>query len=214
MFKCKSTYFEVNEGARQGGVLSDFLYLIFINELINELANCNEVTGVNSIKCCAPSLADDITCISTTPRGLQRMLDICTYYANKWRFQFSGMKFCVIQFSKSSFKPDFDWTINQESIPVADSHTHLGIELGGKLSAFSRTTNACRNGRNIYFTITNIRDDNTSPLGLVKLYKSVVIPSVLYRCEVWNNLKNKDLLLLNKLQHFVAKHAHKFSTLK
>ena len=103
MFKCKSTYFEVNEGARQGGVLSDFLYLIFINELINELANCNEVTGVNSIKCCAPSLADDITCISTTPRGLQRMLDICTYYANKWRFQFSGMKFCVIQFSKKRY---------------------------------------------------------------------------------------------------------------
>jgi hypothetical protein len=141
------------------------------------------------------------------------MLDICTYYANKWRFQFSGMKFCVIQFSKSSFKPDFDWTINQESIPVADSHTHFGIELGGKLSALSRTINVCRKGRNIYFAITNIGDDNTSPLVLVKLYKSVVIPSVLYRCEVWNNLKNKDLLLLNKLQHFVAKHAHKFSTL-
>ena len=27
------------------------------------------------------------------------------------------------------FKPDFDWPINQESILVADSHTHLGIEL-------------------------------------------------------------------------------------
>jgi hypothetical protein len=62
--KCKSKYFEVNEGVRQGGVLSGFLYLIFINELINELGNCNEVTWVNSIKCCAPSLADYITCIS------------------------------------------------------------------------------------------------------------------------------------------------------
>jgi hypothetical protein len=45
------------------------------------------------------------------------------------------------------------------------------------------------------------------------LVTSIVIPSVLYGCEVWNDLKNKDLLLLNKLQHFVAKHAHKFSTL-
>jgi hypothetical protein len=41
----------------------------------------NEVTGVNSITCCAPSLADDITCISTTPRGLPRMFDIYTEYA-------------------------------------------------------------------------------------------------------------------------------------
>ena len=108
------------------------------------------------------------------------------------------------------FKPDFDWPINQESILVADSHTHLGIELNGKQSALSRTTNVCRKGRNIYFTITNIRDDNTSPLVLVKLYKYVVIPSV---AKSGTDLTNNDLLLLNTLQHFVAKHAHKSSTL-
>lgn len=106
------------------------------------------------------------------------------------------------------FKPDFDWTINQELIPVADSHTHLGMELNGKLSALSRTPNVCRKSENIYFTITNIKDDNTSPLVLVKLYKSVVILSVLYGYEVWNDVKNKDPLLLNRLQHYVAKHAH------
>ena len=143
------------------------------------------------------------------------MLDICTDYANKWRFQFNGMKSCVIQLSKSSFnKPHFDQTIHQESIPDADSHTHLGIELNGKLSALSRTTNACRKGRNTYLAISNIRDDNASPLiVLIKMYKSVVIPSVVYGCEVWNDLKNKDLFLLNRPQHFVAEHAQKFSTL-
>ena len=55
-------------------------------------------------------------------------------------------------------------------------------------------------------------DDNTSPLVLVKLYKS----SNTYRfigSEVWNDLKDKDLLLLNRLQRFVAKHAQKFNTL-
>jgi hypothetical protein len=45
------------------------------------------------------------------------------------------------------------------------------------------------------------------------MYKSVVIPSVVYGCEVWNDLKNKDLFLLNRPQHFVAEHAQKFSTL-
>ncbi|VDI24480.1 Hypothetical predicted protein [Mytilus galloprovincialis] len=115
--KCKSNNFVVKEGVRQGGVLSGFLYLVFINELINELERCNRVTGVNSIKCCAPSLADDITCIATTPQRLQHMLDICTNYSNKWRFQFNGKKSCVIQFSKSSIKTDYNWKINQESVP-------------------------------------------------------------------------------------------------
>jgi hypothetical protein len=85
----------------------------------------------------------------------------------------------MIQISKFSFKPYFDWTINQESIPVTDSHTHLGIELNRKLSALSRTRNVCRKGTHTYFAISNIRDENTSPLVLVKLYKSVVIPIVL-----------------------------------
>ena len=77
------------------------------------VVNSNEVTGVNGITCCAPSLADDITCIRTTPRGLPRMFDIYTEYANKWMFQFNELKSCVVQVSIFSVKPDFDWTINQ-----------------------------------------------------------------------------------------------------
>jgi len=94
--------------------------------------NCNEVTRVNSINCCAPLLADDITCISTKPRGLKRMIDNYTDCANKWMFQFNEMQSCVIHFSKFSVKPDFDWTINQELSLDADSHIYLGIELDGK----------------------------------------------------------------------------------
>ena len=33
-----------------------------------------------------------------------------------------------------------------------------------------------------------------------------MIPSCLYECEVWNNLKNQDSSLLNRLQHFIVKH--------
>lgn len=58
----------------------------------------------------------------------------------------------------------------------------------------------CRKCRDTYVAITNIRDDNASLLFFVKLYKYVVIPSVLYGCEVWNYLKNKNILLLNRLQ--------------
>jgi len=35
VIKCKSNYFDANEGTRQHGVLSGFLYLVFINEFIN-----------------------------------------------------------------------------------------------------------------------------------------------------------------------------------
>ena len=39
------------------------------------------------------------------------------------------------------------------------------------------------------------------------LYKTVVLPSVLFGCELWNNLSYSDLHRLNTFQHFVCKNA-------
>jgi CRISPR/Cas system CMR-associated protein Cmr1 (group 7 of RAMP superfamily) len=49
-------------------------------------------TGIGNLTCNAPALADDIACIATSPRALQRMLDVCSDYSNKRRFQFNGNK--------------------------------------------------------------------------------------------------------------------------
>ena len=47
----------------------------------------------------------------------------------------------------------------------------------------------------------------------MKLYKTVVIPSCLYECEAWNNMKNLDINLLKRFQHFIVKHIHKLPKL-
>lgn len=39
----------------------------------------------------------------------------------------------------------------------------------------------------------------------MNLYKKVVLPSTLYGCEIWNELKSQDYQLLNKFQHFIVK---------
>ena len=38
------------------------------------------------------------------------------------------------------------------------------------------------------------------------LYKRVVLPTVLYGCELWNGLSTQDLNRLQILQHFICKH--------
>jgi hypothetical protein len=50
--------------------------------------------------------------------------------------KFNEMQSCVIQFSKFSVKPDFDWIINHELHLVADSHSYLGIEPSGNKVRF------------------------------------------------------------------------------
>lgn len=49
------------------------------------------------------------------------------------------------------------------------------------------------------------------PKTLVSIYKKVILPSVLFGCELWNNLKSKDWNILNRFQHFIAKDIQNFS---
>jgi hypothetical protein len=182
--------------------------------LLFELKKCNVRTGIGNLTCNAPTtLADDIACIATSPRALQRMLDVCSDYSNKWRFQFNGNKSCVVQFALNAPKPDFKWSINDEPIPVSDTYIHVGVELNGNFKSLNRTRNVCRKARNTYFAMSNIRTEYTNPLALIKFYKTVLIPFCLYGCEVWNNLKNQDSSLLNRLQHFIVKHIQKLPKL-
>ena len=78
-------------------------------------------------------------------------------------------------------------------------------EMNSRFKATERTTNACRKGRNAFFVINSIMSNSTKPCVLVKLYKSVVLPTVLYGCEMWDNLKSVDLTNLNRFQHFIVK---------
>ena len=52
----------------------------------------------------------------------------------------------------------------------------------------------------------------TNPEVLIDLYKSVVLPSTLYGCEVWNNLKTNEIASLNRLKHCIIKRVLKVKT--
>ena len=50
-----------------------------------------------------------------------------------------------------------------------------------------------------------VRPCGLNPKTSVDLYRKVVVSTVLYGCEVWNNLKQRDVDELNKFQRIVAK---------
>jgi hypothetical protein len=59
--------------------------------------------GVFNVKSTNPTLADDITCLSSSALGLQKLLDNAYTYSCLWRFSFNAQKSSVVVFGKTKY---------------------------------------------------------------------------------------------------------------
>ena len=53
--------------------------------------------------------ADDVTLISATVPGLQRMIDVCTQYAEEWRMLFNPAKCKCMTMGRNEFGVELSW---------------------------------------------------------------------------------------------------------
>ena len=66
--------------------------------MLSDLENLNMIAQVYIIlvsSCLA--LTDDVSCDSSSPLGLQKMLSVCTTYSRTWRFIFNAKKSTIFQ---------------------------------------------------------------------------------------------------------------------
>ena len=205
----QSRWFPVLQGVRQGGVTSTLLYLVFINDLVNELENTNLGFGVLDVTSNCPTLADDVMCIALAPRNLQSMLNVAYRYSKRWRFDFNADKSCILCFRArgNRLPQQLTWSLGETTVPCKESYNHLGIVINTKCNASDKIILACDKGRKSFFAISNMLKSLANPLTLSHLYTTVVRSSVLYGCELWNNMSQQDSRRLGTLQHFVCKNS-------
>ena len=74
----------VKRSVRQGGVLSTFLYLVYVNDLLHDIERSGCGSKVMSVCCGNPAFADDVSLLALTPVHLQKMVDIVYDYCQHW----------------------------------------------------------------------------------------------------------------------------------
>ena len=148
-------------------MLSTFLYLVYIDDLIHDLQAGSPNTGILNIPSSCPSLADDLSLIGLSPLALQSLLDIAYNYSRKWRFIFNASKSCVIRFSTKRASPhEMSWYLGRAKISCEHSYNHLGIVVNHKCKLSDRIHVACSKGRKTYFALSDLGTKFLNPKTL------------------------------------------------
>ena len=205
----QSNWFHVEQGVRQGGVLSTFLYLVYNDDLLTELEKSNKGCKIGSIDCCCPTYVDDGVLVANSLRNLQILVNIAYAHSCKYHYEFHADKSCVVIFGKNTrtIQQTISVYLGRKLIPQSSATVHLGIKQESNRSLSSRVRDACAKGTSSLFSMADIgvRPCGLNPKTSIDLYRKVVMPTVLYGCEVWNKLKTCDVYEINKFQRMAVK---------
>jgi len=92
----------VSNGVRQGGVLSPYLFAVYLDDLSNELNNIKAGCYVGEVLLHHFMFVDDICVFCPSVRWLQRILNVCQAYAESYGIIFNCSKTVCMTFKAKS----------------------------------------------------------------------------------------------------------------
>ena len=204
----RSESFAIKQGVRQDGVLSPFLYCLFVDELLDQLTASGFGATIHNIYCGAPMYADDIALVANSPNSMQAMLDIVHGYAKRWRYQLNSVKSVAMVIGESSARGRENriWNLGESTISEVDEQHHLGILRSVHNSTTNRTNERATAGRSAFFALNSVgsRFGCLHPLTALRLYCSICLPILTYGCEVWTITKT-ELLFLERVHRKILR---------
>ena len=206
----KSVSFQILRGTRQGGVLSPFMFLCFIDDLLDQLCASNLGLIINGINLTCPCVADDMLVQSLTKNGLQKLLDICVTYFRIWGLDYNVLKCLVIVFNEllSIYnRSGRRWYLGNEVLHEGTEYKHLGIVFNKDAKLKQNVTESASSIRKLFFGLVScgFSELDLHALTLKRIYESVVLPRALYGSELWSNLSQNDIMVLERSHRLCVK---------
>ena len=193
--------FVINCGVKQGGILSPFLFNLFIDDLIWQCTNLDVGALYEGLNVNILVYADDITIISPVDSHLQRLLDVCSEYSDSWLIRFNPKKSNIITFGNHLF-PKTEFFLGKTKIDHSDKIKYLGIEIPNNLDFDLLAREKFKRVSKSIFSLSylGLSPKGISPFLKAFLYKTFCLSQFTYSLET-NVLSTKTKDFLNIKQN-------------
>ncbi len=185
----------VISGVPQGTVLGPLLFLIYINDLPDELKSTSRLFADD---CVVYSSGKD----SAHLRLLQRDLTNLQTWQDTWQMEFNASKCYIMKISNKQDPPSAKFTFCGQVLEEVKSHPYLGVELDHRLKwdvhrnkvikKANKTLGFLR--RNLWFCNKEIK---------TATYEMLVRPSLEYSSVVWDPYYRNDIQKVEMTQRRV-----------
>jgi hypothetical protein len=189
-----SDVFSCDLGLHEGDPISPTLYLLFIDELLQEI--WRKFPGVQIVDCSTGAVtdvvaamqADDLVVVCDTLEESQAVAATILEYSRKWRFQLNGSKSAIMhvpaQGRSTLSESGIVW--NGVAVPVVTKYRYLGLWFQNNLAwdvHFESVVQKAESAKCCYMPIWKSRHIKVEVKRIVLL--SCVRPLIEYGCEVW-----------------------------
>ena len=202
--------FNISRSIKQGGLLSTFFFVGFYQDIHAYVTQgSTQALTFHNKDVGSPTMADDTLLLSATPKGLQTMIDNAYRYGRESRLEYSPNKTkCIVFGSKKRSNVAYQWYLGVQSLEIVTSYNYLGIVLSADGSSRHRTNVMSKKG---YASLgllkaSGFHSNGLSPITCSTIWQRLLIPSMLYGCEVWGDIPKVEINVLEVVQKRVGKH--------
>ena len=183
-----SEEFATVTGLKQGCILSALLFIIFINDITDEVRGGIVVEGLT-----IPALmyADDIVLFSETIDGMQLMINRLGVYCNRWNLEVNlqKSKMMIFRGGGGRYSRNEKWKYNGQTVDIVREYKYLGVLLTSNLNMKKHLEGKLAEAKRAISSLWErcIRNRYVEHSSKQKLFRSTALSILFYGAQVWGH---------------------------